>query len=286
MKPKIAFATHTYYKDWRIVLNPKRFETILTSHKYNFDKILIIINNIFPKDKKKSIQYAEQLIKLGLATDIIIADEYLTKNVLADFNINYKFFWTNNPYFSTAQISALHYLKNKVDYILHMAGDVWLEKCGNWIPEAIKNLEKSENMIGFNLCRNIYLNEYPKWASNENEYFWISNKKLTKNGKRGFGLSDLAYVLKTNPKYPYDFGFDNKDFKKYYKFWPTYATPCFEMYIRAFLDKYKLTYGALKPINGIPITKHKNFNKFQLKNLIYLYLGYYYTNGKYGPSCK
>ncbi len=286
VKPKVAFATHAYYKDWRVVLNPKRFETVLKSHKYDFDQVIVVINNIYKGDQKKVLKYAENLLKTGLVTDILVSEKYLTKSVLTDFNIDFDFFWKNNPYFSSAQLSALHYLREKVDFVLHMSGDVWLQKCGEWIAGAMKKLEEDENMIGFNICRNIYIDKYPIWAHSENDNFWISNGELKKGGeRRGFGLSDLAYVLKTKPKIYYDFSFSKKELYKYNNFWPSYARPCFEMYIRAFLDKYSLNYGALKPKNEVPVTKHKNFSSFQLKNLFYLYAGFY-TNGKYAPKCK
>ncbi|WP_456457493.1 hypothetical protein [Nitratifractor sp.] len=286
-KYKIAFATHAYYKDWRVVLNPKRFEEIVKSHKYDFERIVIIINNINNKsEKRKAISAAEILLEKGIATDVLISDEYLTKDVLSYFNIDYNFFWKNNPYFSTAQLSALHYLRNKADFVLHMSGDVWLEKCGEWISGALAGLERDDDMLGFNLCRNIYIDKYPIWAIEENDKFWISYGKLSENEeKRGFGLSDHAYIIKTNPKIDYDFGFDLKELEGYNAYWPSYARPCFEMYIRAFLDRKKLKYGALKPQNGLPITKHKNFSNSKIKSLFYLLAGYY-TNGKYSTICS
>jgi hypothetical protein len=67
--------------------------------------------------------------------------------------------------------------------------------------------------------------------------------------------------------------------------WPKYAAPCFEMYFSKFLfqEKEGYYYAALKPVDSVPITKHKNI-KSPFKNFLYRNLGYYKPNGKYGTK--
>ncbi|WP_456392300.1 hypothetical protein, partial [Nitratifractor sp.] len=113
MKWKIGYATHAYWRDWRVVLDPKRFDLLLKSHSYKFDKTIVIINNIpNVSEMKRAKSMALKLKSLGLVDEYIVVDEYLNPSVLRSFNLK-EDFWSMNPYFSTAQIAALHYMSKK-----------------------------------------------------------------------------------------------------------------------------------------------------------------------------
>ena len=287
---KIIFATHAYHKDWRIVLHPLRLKKIIESHQYPFDEKLLVINNIHDHERGSIEKKCRDLLKRGIVSRVLFVDRYLTDEVLESFRLEPEFFWKHNPYFSTAQLTALHFAQSlEADYLLHMAGDVWLERCTPWIPPAIDAFEKEcdHRTVGFNLCRNIYRNHYPIWSHEETESFWLSHPGTMKGDQefgRGFSVSDHSYILSLK-KIDFDFSSSLENFQSYHNFWPDYATPCFEMYFKNFLDRKSLQYAALKPNKNAPITKHKNFSPNQWKNLLYLLLGKY-TKGAYASKCS
>jgi hypothetical protein len=173
---KIIFATHAWERDYDVVLYPERFRMVVESLCYPFCDIVIVLNN-FKSDKSrlKAHRAAEKIKRMGLATQIFDAADYLTDEVLSGLGLTPVVYWDNNPYFSSAQFTALHYAKEKADFLLHLCGDVWLYKKGPFIDRAIKQFVPS--LAGMNLCRNIYIDKYPIWCHYEDENLWVSNKK-------------------------------------------------------------------------------------------------------------
>jgi len=56
----------------------------------------------------------------------------------------------------------------------------------------------------------------------------------------------------------------------------------FSRFLRDFRDTY--SYAALKPVGGIPVTKHKDICLNRYKKLLYKVLGRWRWNGKYGTK--
>jgi len=298
---KVAFATHVYFKDYDVVLDPGRFAMVVQSHGFDFSDVLIVLNNFeSEKDWKKAQKAAHKLIDMGLATRCIDALSYLTDDVLKEFGLEGKRFWKQNPYFATSQITALHWLRKRADYVLHMAGDVWLDRPMNWIPAVLPEIESRPEMLGFNLCRGVYEQNYPicypNWNQDEDDVFWVSRHlsvskdpslvlPVEKYEGRGWGLSDLAYFVRLNPSKKWDLRIREEDAKKYMSFWVGYARPCFEMYLTLFMYRSGFCYGALKPLNGqYPKTNHKNFTSNKVKQTFYRLLGRYKPGGRYATK--
>ena len=289
----VVFASHAFFRDYRVVLDAKRWQMVLSSHGFKFSYILVILNN-FIDDKQHAHAYAmaETLLEKGLATHIIDARKFLTEERLQRYGLD-KTFWANNPWFSAAQFSALAWAQEKkAAYLLHMAGDVWLQNPVAWIPNAIHWLltEDQTPLIGFNLCRNIYVKEYPIRLHRELPHFWISDKMSDKplqehRTGRGWGLSDHAFFLKIDEAPSWNFAMSAEEILNYEKLWPLYARPCFEMYVTLWMIRHALSYGALKYIPELtPLTKHKSYPKKPLKTLYYKLLGRYHSNGKYATQ--
>ncbi|WP_457608718.1 hypothetical protein [Nitratifractor sp.] len=287
-KVRVAFATHAFHRDWDVVMDPRRLEGIIRSHQYPFEHRLLVVNNLYGHQRSAVEKAASRLLAEKVVTEVIWAEEYLTEERLESFGLHANGYWSQNPYFSSAQLAALSYLHDKSEFVLHMAGDVWLQQCGEWIERALEGVKKYPQMLGFNLTRNIYLKEYPRWADFEDENFWIVSGDLKNRGnlqKKRFCLSDLAYLIRTDPNVSYNFSISETQMVRYGKMWPEYARPCFEMMFRAHCERTGALYGALKPDSkGIPMTKHKNFSSKKWKRFVYKKFGVYYPNGKYASQ--
>lgn len=281
---KVIFATHAWERDYDVVLSPVRFQMVMESLCHSFSDVVIVLNNFKNgKSRLKAHRAAEKLKKMGLATQIFDAADYLTDEVLSGFGLTPAVYWENNPYFSSAQLAALHYAKGKADFLLHLCGDVWLYKKGAFIERAVEQF--GPVIAGMNLCRNIYMDKYPLWCHGEDENLWISNKISLPGGPengRGFGLSDHAYLIRTDIPYKFT-DFSMEGYADLLPRWPAYASPCFEMYFSKFLFREGYCYAALKPVDSVPITKHKKI-KTRFRNFLYRSLGYYQPNGKYGTK--
>ena len=289
---RIAFATHAWERDYEVVLDPRRFEMIASSCCVDFVRVIIVLNNFNnTRHRDRATRLAEKLMELQLATDILDAQDYLQEQILLNLGLTPEIFWKQNPFFATSQLTALHFARMHADYLLHFCGDVWLERKGKFIDRAISEL-RTGKLMGMNLCRNIYIDQYPQWAEAENENLWISKGVFRSESKdnrkvmRGFGLSDHAYLLRLDIDYQFT-DFSPTDYADLIPFWPTYASPCFEMYFSRFLmDRSNIfSYAALKPIDNMPITKHKDIHYHRLKILLYKMAGRWTWNGKYGTKC-
>jgi hypothetical protein len=288
---KVAFATHAWERDFDVVLDPHRFEMVVASCCVDFDRIIVVLNNFKENDEKQKARHlADRLMESGSATDVIDTQEYLRDDILQDLGLTPDRFWENNPFFASSQLAALHFARKHADYLLHFCGDVWLENKGMFIDRAIRELRSNE-LVGMNLCRNIYLDQYPQWAEGENHHLWFS-KGVTRSEqhggstvRKGFGLSDLAYLLSLDVNYKFT-DFSTRDYSDFLLHWPSYASPCFEMYFSRFLSDLQgeFTYATLKPIDRVPITKHKNFPYNKLRKFIYKMTGRWNWNGKYGTN--
>jgi hypothetical protein len=284
--PSVAFVTSAWERDWRVVLWPGHFSMVLRSHRHEFAIRLVVLNNFdSPSTQQRAERAARVLVDMGLATDVIHAPTYLTGARLEQFGLDQQRFWQMNPFFSSAHLAALHYLNGKADYMFYFSGDVWLERATCWLPRAIQALNAVPEVRGLNLCRNIYReNFYPSNCHAETDNLWISRPRqlALENGPKGFGLSDHAYLIPVQPEGGWRFSLASQNLEKWMSRWPAYARPCFEMLYRAAMDQHNFGHAALKPVGGVPVTKHKSFPRGQvLKLLFYRWLGFYDPGGKY-----
>ena len=147
-----------------------------------------------------------------------------------------------------------------------------------------------------NLCRNTNRDKYHIGCHYETEDLWVS-KKFTRPPDvgpasfketvdlygKGVGISDLCYLIRSDIPYKFE-DYDEDRYSAYYRVWPKYATPCFEMYFTKFVYDNGFEYAALKPVDGVPVIKHKNVHHNAVKKKIYLFLGIWGKNGKYSTK--
>ncbi len=253
---------------------------IVESHRHDFSSVIVALNNFrTDRERANARRMADRLVGLGLANVVLDAEKYLTADVLASLGLEPFQYWKRNPYFSTGQFSALHWSLKRADYLLHMDGDVCLEWPVDWIPRALARAETVPDMAGFNLCRGVgHASVYRRFASAETDHFWLSHER---GSQRGSSISDLGYVLKVQPGFPWTFTLPPQHF---IDSWTAYARPCFESYVAWTIFSNSRRVGALKLGFGAPSIKHKNFPKSKLKTAFYRALGRYRSGGRYATA--
>jgi hypothetical protein len=287
MTDSVAFVTSAWQRDWSVVLDPERFRMVLESHRHEFPVRLLVLNNFRdPKTESRARQAAEHLHESGLVTDILLAREILTEEALAAFGFVSAQFWQANPWFSTVHLAALYYLRGKADWLFYINGDVRLERACDWVPRALAVLARTPGIRGLNLCRNIYRDFYPNNCQVETDDLWISEPWDPANGLeswRHFALSDHSYLIPVAASGGWQFDAPEEFLRKFYPLLPIYAQPCFEMYYAAAMSRCGYGHGVLRPKDGCPVIKHKNFpNNWKIH--LYKLLGYYRPNRRHGTQ--
>jgi hypothetical protein len=283
---QVAFFTCVWDRDWKLVLDPVRFEANLHSCAYDFPIRLIVLNNFSTEHAaEQARRQAESLVERGLATIVVDHAEVLTDEVLGGFGLDPERFWAQNPYFTCAHLVALHLFEGKADYMFFLNGDVWLAERSDWVARAVRAVSERNDIRGLNLCRNIYRDLYPQWAQHETDELWLSDPPppAYPRPRKGFSLSDHAYLLEVMPG-GNRWQFDNSDaLKPFFAEYPAYAQPCFECFIKAANARDSYGHAALKPRPG-PITKHKKgLPRSRLKFWFYQALGYFSPGGRWAP---
>jgi len=287
LEGKTAFVTSAWEADWEAVLHPKRMSGIIASQRADFVERVVVLNNFASlSQQSKARRAARKLINERILTQFLEVEEILTDDALERFHLVPSEFWKNNPWYSTAHLSALTWLRERSRWMFFINGDVWLAHSGEWLPRALAALSEHPEILGLNLCRNIYEQTlYPERCSSETTDLWIhqtGGSDPPQTGVTGFGLSDLAYLLPVSPPGGWDFEPKKEYFDALAPNWPKYAMPCFELYYRISLERRGMAHGALKPRDGVPITKHKNYPRGRrMKFLFYYWTGQYFPGGRY-----
>ncbi len=289
----VWFATNAWERDHKVTLHEKRVWMNKYATGSEFSGRLLVLNNFEDNNLlEKAKRKASALVEKGFFSDWVHAPEYI-KGRLDQFNINEKTFWSENPYFSSGQLAALLYLKGKADFVLYMSGDIcFCEIPGrDWLSVALRKYKKA-SISGFNIYylrrKEYYLDNH---SSEKNDFYIYertaphSSEIDTPLQRLGITLSDLAFLIPVSPPVPYDFNLQNT-LKRYAPMWPHYATPCFEMLYTKYLEANSLSYGALKPSDGMPVIKHKNIKGPIKRVLRQRMLGGWYANGLYGTKIE
>lgn len=199
------------------------------------------------------------------------------------FNIDETRFWSENPYFYTSHLAALLYLRDKSDFLFFMNGDTCFSECPppGWLKVFFEKHQKAK-IAGTNICHRGW-ERGPYWTRRfrETDDFWITDH-APRLYEPTVTLNDCAFFLPVRPAAPYDFHLDAQDVAEYSRIWPARAIPCFEMSYAKYLGKNSLACGLLKPIDGMPLAKHKNVKGFFKRILRHRILRRYYANDKYG----
>lgn len=244
---KVAFSTKCWENDWEIILKQKFIKEMIERNNFNFDKKIVIINNV--KNKNEVNKYTEICKNEKIIDNYYFINNYADK-VLKYFNITKESFG-KGYWYSIAELTEI-FLYKDFDFLVHFSSDSILERKYNWTDKALQIFDKDKNIVIVNPC----------W----NKRYWEAKKesiKIFDNYYLGQGFSDQCYMIRLSEFK--DQIYNEKNF--YSERYPKYADNLFEKRIDAWMrnnNKYRAT---LKNISYI----HKNWTrvrKFIYKNII------------------
>lgn len=150
--PTVTFATTVWEKDWRQILFDPEYLPVrqIQNHQFPFSEKLLVINNV---DDVAAVKRAAcDLIDKGVLTRFVVADE-IAADVLrffklqrSDFRIgpdagNYENVTPAWIYYNAlGPLAAIYSCQG--DYLLYLTGDVRLDEPVDWIPAALKKMER------------------------------------------------------------------------------------------------------------------------------------------------
>jgi len=232
----ITFETKVWEKDWELILKTSRLEKILSRCNHEFDKKILLINNVSQFDKVAS--QAERLIKKGVLTEFINVDQHAS-DALDYFDLT-KESLGNGYYYSIAELVSLYLSSSK--YLLHFSGDSMIDVNApqDWLNTGLNILENEPLIKVVNLGWQNFdstLNE--EFIAEANGYF------------SSFGFSDQMYLVRTDD-------FKDRIFNFYHPLsdrYPKHAGQLFEKRVDSWLRLHNYYRATLK--NGRYL--HRNF---------------------------
>ncbi len=179
MFPSVTLSTACWEKDWRLILLDPDYLAIrqIGNHQFPFDERLLIINNVIDIDAVK--RAAERKIEEGILTRYVVATD-----ILPHYQLKRSDFTDWQYYNALAPLTAIH--ECRTDYLLYLTGDVYLKKKVDWIPKAIRYMERRPQVKVANLT----WNDKTKEAKQE-------SKRTTWNFYRADqGFSDQMFLVR------------------------------------------------------------------------------------------
>lgn len=182
MKKTLTFETKCYQDDYQIILNEDYLKKMIDRCQYKFDKKVVILNNIY--DLGSAERQANSLIRSGIIDEFHIVEDY-NKAALRFLNIKKESFG-NGYYYSIAELVGICLCDT--DYLLHFSSDSIMGlNTGEWIPEAIKQMERLPFVAVANPVWNFKFEEARSECFIDNNEDWFL----------GQGFSDQCYLIKT-----------------------------------------------------------------------------------------
>ena len=240
----VTFETKCYENDWDLLLKTKRLEKMISYCNYAFDKKILFINNV--NDLNKVKHHADQCIKKGIIDEYYVVDEFANE-ALSFFGIE-KDSFKGGYYYSIAELTGIYL--SKTDYLLNFSSDSIMRKnSANWVHEAIKLMEKDENLFVAN----------PLWNNN---FDGAKNRSLYEDDQffYGYGFSDQCYLIKTADFRRQIYSEYNNASNRY----PEHGSESFEKKV----DSYMRNHSLLRLTNKDCTYFHNNFPKQILARII------------------
>lgn len=181
MFPTVTFATACWEKDWRLILLDPDYLAVrqIGHHCFPFAERLLIINNVSDLEAVK--QAAAQKVREGVLTRFVVAED-----ILPSFGLHRSQFNDWQYYNALAPLSAIYHAKS--EYLLYLTGDVYLKKPVDWIPKAIRFLQKRDEIKVANLLWNECTGEAKKESYRRTWNFFVANQ----------GFSDQMFLVRSS----------------------------------------------------------------------------------------
>jgi hypothetical protein len=192
--PKVTFATSCWEKDWRFILETEGYleHLQIKNHAFPFSEKILIINNVLDLEE---VQRAAQKKIEQKVIDRYVVVAPIAEEVLSFFHLTRDDFRARGDegvpsdwiyYNALSPLTALYVCQT--EYLLYMTGDVRLKKKVNWIPKALKKMEKSPCYKLANLCWNEKYQEAKRESYKRSFYFYMAKE----------GFSDQMFLVKTS----------------------------------------------------------------------------------------
>ncbi|HSW72768.1 MAG TPA: hypothetical protein VLG44_05120 [Chlamydiales bacterium] len=193
--PSVSFITSCWERDWELLLKREHYleEKMIGNHHFPFERKILIINNV--SDLCKVKKEADKLIAKGTLTEVYIAEEWSEK-VLHFFGLKKSDFKAADErsefqvesswvyYNAIAPLTGIYH--TDTDYLIYHTGDVWLPQKVDWIPKAIKQMEKHPVYKVANLVWNEKTGEVKKESYKKRRGFFVAKQ----------GFSDQLFLVK------------------------------------------------------------------------------------------
>jgi hypothetical protein len=243
-RPTVTFETKCYENDWEYLLKTDRLRKMIGSCHYDFDVIMLSINNV--ADHRTVRRYAEKLLSQGLITTITNVEEHADE-ALRFFESDRSSF-DGGYYYSIAELVAIYLCKT--DYLLHFSSDSIMWNDEEWIGAAVDMMENDRRIAVANPTWNNKYHRAKEASYAENDDFYIAN-----------GFSDQCYLIRTSvfraPIYNETNDICDSAF-------PAYGGNSFEKKA----DAYLRNHGYLRITHKKASYRHKNFSRSTLKKWI------------------
>jgi len=242
MPPSITFETKCWENDWRPLLKTKRIETMIKRNNYNFQRKVLLINNV--KDYKLVSFFADRLIEKKVLTNYFIVKDY-AQLALDFFGLSKESLGVGYVY-SIAEFVGIYLCAS--DYLLHFSSDSILNKNVEWIEKAISKMEKYKNIKVANLVWNNHYDEARKESFLQDDDFFI-----------GYGFSDQMYLVRCKDFKAKIYNETNSFSSRY----PSYGGELFEKRI----DAWMRNHGYMRATYKHGSYSHKNFEPSKIRFL-------------------
>ncbi len=177
--PNVTFATSCWERDWRLILLDPDYLAVrqIGNHCFPFSERILIINNVDDPDAVK--RAAQEKIARGILTQVLFAAD-----VLPFFGLNRSDFNDWQYYNALGPLTAIYECKS--DYLLYLTGDVYLKKPIDWIPKALRCMEKHPRFKVANLTWNDCYREAKEESSYRTWNFFVAEQ----------GFSDQMFLVR------------------------------------------------------------------------------------------
>lgn len=178
---RVQFDTKVWEGDYRTALEPSRLEAMITRNQWDFERRLVVINNVERVDVVA--RRCRRLVRAGVIDDFVVAAE-LAGAALEGVGLTADELGAGYKY-SIAELVALHVSRSEL--VLHFAGDSMLDAPHDWLGDAVTLLGERDDVAAVNLVWNHRLDQVRAEAEHEDATFCYS---------RG-GFSDQMYLVRT-----------------------------------------------------------------------------------------
>jgi hypothetical protein len=175
----VTFATCCWERDWRQILLDPEYLAVrqIGNHRFPFAERLLIINNVSDLEAVK--RAAQSQVDQGTLTRYIVAED-----ILPFFGLKRSDFNEWQYYNALAPLSAIYHCPT--DYLLYLTGDVYLKRPVDWIPKALRFLEKRPEVKVANLAWNDNYREVKKESYRRTWNFFVADE----------GFSDQMFLVR------------------------------------------------------------------------------------------